>query len=126
MGINQFVGRIPKASPEGVTLPRFCFSSDTVLLPILSNLLVSVVLCTVEMPPCGGIAFCIYVYLAYKKAKHTSRHRTGAGRTSENPLSAKFLERRLGEVRRIYLPRTPVNRSGWRVALRSFRRWPQF
>src|SRR5215204_6734449 len=55
MGINQFVGRIPKASPEGVTLPRFCLSSDTVLSPILSNLLVSVVLCTVEMPPCGGL-----------------------------------------------------------------------
>src|SRR5215217_6113555 len=93
MGLNQFVGRFPKASLKGVTLPRFCFSSDTVLSPILSNSLVSVVLCTVEMPPCGGIAFCIYVYPAYKEAKHTSRHRTGAGRTSENPLSAKFRER---------------------------------
>src|SRR5829696_3378683 len=93
MGINQFVGRIPKASPEGVTLPRFCFSSDTVLSPILSNLLVSVVLCTIEMPPCGGDCFCIYMYPTHKEAKHTSRHRTGAGRTSENPLSAKFRER---------------------------------
>jgi hypothetical protein len=92
MGLNQFVGWFLKASLEGVTLPRFGFSSDTVLSPILSNLLLSVVLCTVEMPPYGGIAFCIYMYPAYKEAKHTSRHRTGAGRTSENPLSAKFGE----------------------------------
>ena len=30
MGINQFVGRFPKVSPGGVTLPRFGFSSGTV------------------------------------------------------------------------------------------------
>jgi hypothetical protein len=46
-----------------------------------------------------GIAFCIYVYPAHKEAKHTSRHRTGAGRTSENPLSAKFRENPFYEVR---------------------------
>src|SRR4028119_461180 len=31
MGTNQFVGRFPKALPEGATLPRLGFSSGTVL-----------------------------------------------------------------------------------------------
>ncbi len=75
-----------------MTLPRFGFSSETVLSLILSNLLVSVMLCTVEMPPWGDITFRIYVYFSHKEAKHTSRHRTGAGRTSENSLKAKFGE----------------------------------
>ena len=44
------------------------------------------------MPPCKVITFCTYVYPTHREAKHTSRHRTGAGRTSENPLKAKFGE----------------------------------
>src|SRR5215212_8931566 len=43
---------------------------------------------------------------------------TGAIRTSENSVMAKFAESPKGEVRRIPIPRTPVNRANWRTAAR--------